>query len=196
MKSINPKRRKNCRFSFLHAYIILLFLSVCLTFSSQGIPGETRANRPAHWATPICKKELPNLYQVSDTLYRGAQPSAAGFRELSKMGVKTIVSLRQYHSDEKLLSGTGLNYFNIPISASDPHKADFQKFLDIAADPQMQPVFVHCQHGADRTGTAVALYRIKVQGWDREEAIRELREGGYGYHKIFKDILRLIREFE
>jgi len=196
MKSINPQRPKDLRSSFLQALAFLLFLCICLVASFPGTPAQTSANRPTHWATPIYKKELPNLYQVSDTLYRGAQPSAAGFRELRKMGVKTIVSLRQYHSDEKLLSGTGLNYFNIPISASDPHKADFQKFLDIAADPQMQPVFVHCQHGADRTGTAVALYRIKVQGWDREEAIRELREGGYGYHKIFKDILRLIREFE
>jgi protein tyrosine/serine phosphatase len=196
MEGIDLKRWKNRRSSFLHAFLILLFLCICLVASFQGIPAEIRTNRPAQWATPIYKKELPNLYQVSDTLYRGAQPSAAGFHTLRKMGVKTIVSLRQYHSDEKLLSGTGLNYFSIPISASDPHKADFQKFLALAADPQMQPVFVHCQHGADRTGTAVALYRIKVQGWDREEAIRELREGGYGYHKIFKDIIRFIKEFE
>jgi protein tyrosine/serine phosphatase len=196
MEGIDAHHLKSRHSALLRLFRFWLFLSFGLIFFFQGTPAETTANRPAQWATPLYKKELPNLYQVSDTLYRGAQPSAAGFRALRKMGVKTVVSLRQYHSDEKLLSGTGLNYFNIPISASDPHKADFQKFLDIAIDPQMQPVFVHCQHGADRTGTAVALYRIKVQGWDREEAIRELREGGYGYHKIFKDIIRFIKEFE
>jgi len=196
MEGINAHHLKSRHSALLRLFRFWLFLSFGLIFFFQGTPAETTANRPAQWATPLYKKELPNLYQVSETLYRGAQPSAAGFRALRKMGVKTVVSLRQYHSDEKLLSGTGLNYFNIPISASDPQKTDFQKFLDIAIDPQMQPVFVHCQHGADRTGTAVALYRIKVQGWDREEAIRELREGGYGYHKIFKDIIRFIKEFE
>jgi len=32
------------------------------------------------------------------------------------------------------------------------------------------PVFVHCQHGADRTGCMIGLYRVKVQSWKFEQA--------------------------
>lgn len=81
MKITDPQRPKDRRSSFLQALAFLLFLFVCPVLSFQGTPAETRANRPAQWATPICKTELKNLYQVSDTLYRGAQPSVAGFRE-------------------------------------------------------------------------------------------------------------------
>ncbi|GAF98053.1 unnamed protein product, partial [marine sediment metagenome] len=34
------------------------------------------------WATAIERPGLPNFHKVSDSLYRGAQPTAEGFREL------------------------------------------------------------------------------------------------------------------
>jgi protein tyrosine/serine phosphatase len=100
-----------------------------------------------------------------------------------------------HHTDENFINGMGFNYFQIPTSTSKPLKDHYQKFLDIVNNPDLQPVFVHCQHGADRTGTAVALYRITVQKWDTEEAIRELQEGGYGYHTMFKEIIKFIRNY-
>jgi protein tyrosine/serine phosphatase len=36
-------------------------------------------------------------------------------------------------------------------------------------------VYVHCQAGMDRTGFAVAAYRILVDGWDADRAMAELR---------------------
>ena len=44
------------------------------------------------------------------------------------------------------------------------------------ADPAKRPVFVHCKHGADRTGTMVAFYRILFEGWSKDEAIREMKK--------------------
>ena len=46
----------------------------------------------------------PNLCKVSNTLYRGAQPTREGFERLKKLGIKTVVSLRDHHSDEELLA--------------------------------------------------------------------------------------------
>ena len=34
-------------------------------------------------------------------------------------------------------------------------------------------VFIHCQHGKDRTGLLAALYRVKYQGWTPEQAHKE-----------------------
>ena len=129
-------------------------------------------------------------------LFGGGIIPQKDIQELKKMGIKTVVNLRTDHDDEKQIAGTGLQYFLIPMSPSDPQKKSFQQFLDIATNPAMQPVFVHCRHGADRTGTAVALYRIKVQGWDLQAALRELKEGGYGFHVVFEDLLKFIKEYD
>jgi protein tyrosine/serine phosphatase len=44
--------------------------------------------------------------------------------------------------------------------------------------PENQPVFVHCQYGADRTGTIIALYRIEHDGWTIDQATAEARRYG------------------
>jgi hypothetical protein len=44
---------------------------------------------------------LRNFQEVNDSLYRGAQPSEEGFRELAKMGVRTgtVVALYRIEHD-------------------------------------------------------------------------------------------------
>ena len=32
------------------------------------------------------------------------------------------------------------------------------------------------------------MYRIIVQGWTKEEAIREMMEGGFGFHEIWDNL--------
>ena len=56
------------------------------------------------------------------------------------------------------------------------------------------PVLVHCHHGADRTGLICALWRILYESWSRQAAIDELIEGGYGFHPIWFNIPRYLRE--
>ena len=53
----------------------------------------------------------------------------------------------------------------------------------------MQPVLVHCQHGSDRTGTMVAIYRVVVDGWTKAEATNEMINGGFGYHPMWQNLL-------
>jgi tyrosine-protein phosphatase SIW14 len=60
-----------------------------------------------------------------------------------------------------------------------------------------KPVLLHCKHGSDRTGCIVAAYRMAISGWTKEEAIREFREGGFGYHENwYPNILRLINSMD
>ena len=152
--------------------------------------------RDPAWAVPIAAEGLPNLHRVNGQLYRGAQPTAEGFRQLEKMGIKTVVNLRSFHSDRKRLRGTGLAYESIDMKAWHAENEDIIEFLKIVTDPARQPVFVHCQHGADRTGTVCAVYRIVVQGWDKEDAIREMQDGGFGFHKIWRGLPKYIRKLD
>lgn len=67
------------------------------------------------------------------------------------------------------------------MSVKKPQAELLQKALDLLAEAET-PVLVHCSHGADRTGLVCALYRIHFQNWEKEEALAEMLEGGFGYH--------------
>ncbi len=82
------------------------------------------------------------------------------------------------------------------MKAWHPEYKEAVRFLQIVTDPTRVPVLVHCKHGADRTGTLCALYRIAVQGWTKEEALGEMTEGGYGFHEIWRNLLHWIREID
>lgn len=170
----------------------VLHLAVLAALMLQVAPAGAADPRPASWAQPLTRPGLSNLNQVTPTLYRGAQPTAKGFRTLQEMGVKTVINLRHFHSDAKLLKGTTLRPVHIEVSTVDPEHHEMVAFLKAVTDPAAQPVFVHCQHGADRTGLMIAIYRMVVQGWAKDDAIRELREGGYGFHSIWRHIPKLL----
>ena len=177
--------------------IYLLFIAGILVASAADqVNNSTSTNRPDRWARSIEKTGVPNLHQISDTLYRSAQPSAEGMRELKKMGVKTIVNLRSFHSDRDEIGETGLQYEHIYMKAFHPEDKELVRFLQIVTDTNRAPVLVHCQHGADRTGTMCALYRIAVCGWSKEEAIKEMREGGFGFHEIWQNLIPYIQNLD
>lgn len=152
--------------------------------------------RPSSWAEPLSITGLPNLHKVSDQLYRSAQPEKEGVRSLKTLGIKTVVSLRSNHSDEPLLKGMNIKYASIPIDTWDLEEKHVVEFLKIVTDPTRTPVLVHCQHGADRTGTLCAVYRIAVQGWTKEEAIREMKDGGYGFHSVWVHLPKWIQKLD
>ncbi len=179
---------------FVSANILAWALLGCMTGAMQA--SNAHMERPANWAVPVAIEGAPNCYKVANFLYRGAQPTREGLQHLRAMGVKTIINLRGYDSDTPLINGIGFHYYHIPTDTTMPERAKYQKVLDIVSNPELQPVFVHCFHGADRTGTAVALYRIGLEEWHAEEAINEMLQGGYGYHSIFQENIRFIRNFD
>lgn len=175
-------------------------LALALSLPSHMAKAESATNgstppvsRPATWAVPLTRDGIPNLFRVSDPLYRSAQPTAEGFRQLRTMGIKTVVNLREFHDDEEILKDTGLAYEHIPIVTWHPETEDVVRFLQIVTDTNRTPVLLHCQHGADRTGTLCALFRIVVQGWSKEEAIKEMTTGGYGFHMVWDNLIEYIR---
>jgi protein tyrosine/serine phosphatase len=152
--------------------------------------------RPKKWAEPMKLKGVPNLHKISDGLYRSAQPTAEGMENLRKLGIETIINLRAFHSDRDEIGETGLAYEHIHMKTWHPEETDVVRFLQIVTNPRRHPVLFHCQHGADRTGTMCALYRVLVQGWTKEEALKEMREGGYHFHSVFVNLPRFIEKLD
>jgi len=152
--------------------------------------------RSEHWARPISLAGVPNLYQVSDGIYRSAQPAAEGLRNLPGIGVQRVLSLRQGEGDQSLADGLPLALSHIEMSAWFIRDQDVIAALRLLQDAQQAPILVHCRHGADRTGVVCAAYRIVCQNWTIEEAIAEMVDGGFGYHKIFNNIRNYLKKLQ
>jgi protein tyrosine phosphatase (PTP) superfamily phosphohydrolase (DUF442 family) len=167
-----------------------------LLFAAMAMADSTTVKRPEGWAQPLKLEGVPNLFRISENLYRSAQPDSNGMKNLKKLGIKTVVNLRSFHSDQDELSQTGLAREHIYMVAWHPEKKEAVRFLKIVTDTGKVPVLFHCQHGSDRTGTMCAVYRVAVQGWTKEDAIREMTEGGYGFHRVFSNLPNWIRALD
>lgn len=177
-------------------YFFTLFLYCLFCDQEAGkLSGEIKTIRPVKWAEPMELQGLPNFYKVTDNLYRGAQPEKIGIEELKKLGIKTIINLRLSNTDYEIIAGSGFKYYFLPVNTLSPDRDKFARFIEIISDPANCPVFVHCRRGADRTGTAVALFRIKVQKWPVEEAVKEMQNGGYHFNSIYFNLKSLVRNF-
>jgi tyrosine-protein phosphatase SIW14 len=204
MTTKEQKKAKSVRQHYLILLSTFLVILLAIFFVSEhGLPfgsqsgnkhrqtGITKAQEK--WAKHIELPGLPNFHKVSDDLYRGAQPTAEGMKQLEKMGIKTVINLRTVHSDRDEMKDTGLSYEHIIMSTWNVENKDVVRFLQIVTDPNRTPVFVHCQYGADRTGTMCAIYRIVIQGWSKEEAIEEMTKSGFGYHSIWQNLPNYVR---
>jgi tyrosine-protein phosphatase SIW14 len=142
------------------------------------------------------EKVLPNFHQVNEHLYRGAQPQSGGMRLLAAKGIKTIINLRGEdegtRSEEGDARGAGLRYFNVPMKGlSRPTDEQVERVLSLINDSQNWPVFVHCNHGKDRTGTIIACYRISHDGWTSEKAKAEAKHYGMSWVQFaMKDYIK------
>ena len=132
--------------------------------------------------------------QVAPGLYRGGQPTAAGFGFLKWRGIRTVINLREELDERALVEALGFKYIYMPLDAGDPVTDQaIRTFFTTINDPANQPVFVHCQRGSDRTGIMVGFFRIAMQGWDPERAYREARLMGMRWW--YRGLKRQLYEF-
>ena len=130
---------------------------------------------------------LENFHRVNDQLYRGAQPSEQGFISLAKLGVKTVLDLREFDgrslAEKRMVEAAGMRYFNVPLQGTNtPSPEVVAKALSLLNQKDAGPVFVHCRRGADRTGTIIACYRIAHDGWQPGKALREAKGLGMAWY--------------
>ena len=139
--------------------------------------------------------ELPNFAKVDPGLYRGAAPTAEGLGKLKSMGVTTIIDLRiapkTVRAEKRQVESLGMKFVNLPMGSDPPTPKQVSTFLAITKTAAAHPVFVHCQHGADRTGTMVGIYREVVDGWAFPKTYAEMRRYGFKpYYTRLRDSVR------
>lgn len=143
-------------------------------------------------------KGLENFARVNPTLYRGAEPTDEGFKQLKAMGIKTVIDFRSHHNTKDKVTAAGMTPVEIPLHAdfgsTPPNDAELKKFFDVVLDPAQQPVYIHCAFGKDRTGTMAAVYRLEMDGWTPDEAMQEME--AFGYHNMYKDLINFVKTYK
>jgi protein tyrosine/serine phosphatase len=131
-------------------------------------------------------KALPNFREVVEQqIYRGGAPTYWGMKKLKEIGIHTIIDLRIEkinREEKKIAEEMGFIWVHIPLGREAPTVKQVKTFLEILAKAEKEPVYVHCQHGADRAGAMIGIYRMRVQGWDFEKTWTEMRKYGFKLH--------------
>jgi len=163
-----------------------LFIGIVMSFSVYG------QNINAEKIT-VPDSKLTNLYQIDSGVYRSEQPSDADFKALEKYGIREVLNLRNRHSDDDEAAGTKMKLYRLKMKAHSVSEDQLINALRIIKN-RKGPIVFHCHHGSDRTGAVCAMYRIVFQGVSKQKAIQEMTEGGFGFHRIYKNIIRTIEK--
>lgn len=134
---------------------------------------------------PARAGNLPdNFHRVTPELYRSSQPTAGQMASLEKHGIRTVLNLRQWHSDRDEAQGTSLILYHVPVNTAAFREAEIIEALRIL-HRSVKPTLVHCWHGSDRTGLIIALYRLLFENANKSEVLAELHDPTHGHHEIF-----------
>lgn len=111
---------------------------------------------------------------VPEKLYRSGKPDDRFIRYIhEKYGIENIISLtgdEKAHETAETLGMKVLVYSWSPQHL--PPKNELETVIDFIQ--KHNHTLVHCAGGSDRTGYAVAFYRIWRQHWKPENALKEM----------------------
>jgi tyrosine-protein phosphatase SIW14 len=139
-------------------------------------------------ASDLNRAAAPSFFkEVEPGVYRGNRPDAATLRKLAALGVKFDLDLEDagsaITSERPVAQAAGLTFISKPMSGFwTPDDAQVDSILSVVSDPQQRPIFIHCQHGQDRTGLIVGLYRVFYESWEPAAAYQEMLDNGF--HQI------------
>jgi len=181
------------------AIALLIALIACATGCLHHAERLPTANPQHPMGARLATPGIPRFAQVTPNLYRGGQPGADALEALSKMDVNIIVDLRGRGSkvEEAAVTKLGMQYISIPSHCPFPRDKPWARFLTVMRENEGKKVFVHCRLGDDRTGIAVATYRISEQGWSADEALNEMKEFGFSgvHHLICPGLATYVKNF-
>ena len=121
---------------------------------------------------------------VDGELYRSGRLTPAATRLVVEThNINTIIDFGGFDKDpvageraQRTADALGVQRHVLPLegdATGDPNR--YLDALRILRDPESGTVLMHCAAGSERTGCAVALYRIIEDGWSVEQAIEEAR---------------------
>lgn len=140
-------------------------------------------------ASGVQEPDVKNIFRfgkVNSFLYRGGLPTDTDLQALKDFKIKTVISFRglgdptekiQIAAEKKVTEKLGMKFLNIQIPFDKPvPNSVIKSFFTAVNKTENQPLFVHCKGGRDRTGTMIALYRMKFDKYTANKAIDEMKK--------------------
>ena len=192
-----------CILSKMKPYSLLLAL-VCSSFLPRPLSAQAH---PQSFPPSVMRSAygdklrvpgIPNAGRINDYLYRGAQPKSQGLAQLKKLGISTVVDLRgedpgRIAWERQQAESLGMRFVHISVSGwSPPTDEQVVQFLSLFYNDPKEKIFVHCRFGNDRTGIFVATYRMALEKWPTEQALKEMYFFGFNgfWHPSMKTFIR------
>ncbi len=169
------------------------YLAVCLYVALSGCGVTAKPEKRTDEIEKLSVEGVKNVYRLSPRIITGGQPDTeAGFAELRKLGVKTIVSVTDATPDEETAKRYGMKYVHVPMDYEGVSPEQREKILGAATETS-EPVYIHCNSGRNRGATAAAICLIGVEGKSNEEAILWMRMRGVDEEK--QELYETVRDY-
>jgi tyrosine-protein phosphatase SIW14 len=141
---------------------------------------------------------LPNSGKVTENLFRGAQPRKEGYPQLKNLGISIVVDLHNtgagMEQEKQVVESLGMRYVSMPASLiSGPTDEQVAQFLKIVIANPNDRIFVHCNLGSDRTGVAIAAFRMTQQRWSIDQAYNEMHQ--FHFHAFLISMSHYVKRF-
>src|SRR3990172_6634592 len=169
--------------SFLSAFLCLL----ALTYGSRAaFAYDQGAIEYLSHSIPNFHQVTESIYRGANPFTRTR--NGAGGTQLMNLGVAMVIDLQggdidgtlegfysaltepgeriqNIRAEKEYFESRGVLFVNLPLNSHAPvtlrEELDIQEALKLLAQATPRyPAFIHCEHGTDRTGLVIALYRI------------------------------------
>lgn len=135
-------------------------------------------------------KGIHNYRRWSERIGQGAQPEGEeAFRNLARLGFKTLVSVDGALPAVELAQKHGLRYVHIPIGYDGVPRDAALKLLRTLQLFE-GPVFFHCHHGKHRGPAACTIPAMGLEGLSPELAVERLKTSrtSAAYVGLYRDV--------
>ena len=101
-------------------------------------------------------RALPRNFRNVDTFFVGAMPSESDLDEFLALGIKTIISLHRLPPEvQKKAQKLGIELHSFPLRT---RLLNIDQIMAVMRNAPENSVYLHCLHGADRTGAVTAYW--------------------------------------
>lgn len=171
--------------------VVTLLLSSSSLVGCMTSPPLSSEQRPQYWG--IMLNQTDNFYQISEHMFRSEQPTAELIPQLKAHHINVVVNLRSINADLDILPSPDFKLVHLPIHIWAMSREDLLQVMRQIQQAKAldQKVLIHCDHGSDRTGASIAMYRIIFENRKIEDALSEMKYGGYDFHTVWMHIAKI-----
>lgn len=140
---------------------------------------------------------VPNLSEVSSGVWRGGQPTIAGWSHLKNIGVTNVIKLNpeeEASDKDAYVFGMQIRYLPVSLMQQLGMSTIPKDYFHEAISSVHPGTYIHCYHGQDRTGLFVAMYRVQRDGWTKHFAQSEMEQ--MGFHEELRGLAHYWEDFK